>query len=237
MMPYTPADPTARMNRAPTLRSAANRLTSSPKISTVPPKGMTAAERIAVTKTTTGAKRNTHLSAAAGTRSSLPSSLTASARGCPSPCQPVRVGPRRSWKAASTLRSNQVMYAMLTSSTFIMTKATMNVIQIGWSIFCNQPLPSATVHPRTADCASALPFTPCFPASDATDDGTRISMLHQCSSQWYRDIGRVADVPSRLGACHPHVVTPGRGRRPRVDCLLYTSDAADDLLCVDLGGR
>src|SRR5450756_455755 len=23
----------------------------------------------------------------------------------------------------------------------------------------------------------------------------------------------------------------------RVDCLLYTSDAADDLLCVDLGGR
>ena len=22
-----------------------------------------------------------------------------------------------------------------------------------------------------------------------------------------------------------------------VDCLLYTSDAADDLLCVDLGGR
>src|SRR5659263_785166 len=25
-------------------------------------------------------------------------------------------------------------------------------------------------------------------------------------------------------------------RRPRI-CLLYTSDAADDLLCVDLGGR
>src|SRR5450756_1205886 len=23
----------------------------------------------------------------------------------------------------------------------------------------------------------------------------------------------------------------------RIDCLLYTSDAADDLLCVDLGGR
>ena len=22
-----------------------------------------------------------------------------------------------------------------------------------------------------------------------------------------------------------------------IDCLLYTSDAADDLLCVDLGGR
>ena len=25
--------------------------------------------------------------------------------------------------------------------------------------------------------------------------------------------------------------------RPYVVCLLYTSDAADDLLCVDLGGR
>src|SRR5680860_1695267 len=30
----------------------------------------------------------------------------------------------------------------------------------------------------------------------------------------------------------------GRRRRTHVaDCLLYTSDAADDLLCVDLGGR
>ena len=26
-------------------------------------------------------------------------------------------------------------------------------------------------------------------------------------------------------------------RDRRMDCLLYTSDAADDLLCVDLGGR
>src|SRR5450756_2777687 len=32
---------------------------------------------------------------------------------------------------------------------------------------------------------------------------------------------------------------PGRTTRPEEDeiCLLYTSDAADDLLCVDLGGR
>ena len=33
-----------------------------------------------------------------------------------------------------------------------------------------------------------------------------------------------------------------RGKTPLffeegIDCLLYTSDAADDLLCVDLGGR
>ena len=27
------------------------------------------------------------------------------------------------------------------------------------------------------------------------------------------------------------------GERQREPCLLYTSDAADDLLCVDLGGR
>ena len=38
-------------------------------------------------------------------------------------------------------------------------------------------------------------------------------------------------------------VDPGRDvyvprlRRGRSACLLYTSDAADDLLCVDLGGR
>src|SRR5450756_1772242 len=44
----------------------------------------------------------------------------------------------------------------------------------------------------------------------------------------------------------PRVATPADRRvrdtvRPRraqlQDCLLYTSDAADDLLCVDLGGR
>ncbi len=30
--------------------------------------------------------------------------------------------------------------------------------------------------------------------------------------------------------------TPGRGTSPDA-CLLYTSDAADDMQCVDLGGR
>src|SRR5450756_1245625 len=42
----------------------------------------------------------------------------------------------------------------------------------------------------------------------------------------------------RLGALP---ALPGNRRRPGlhqvVCCLLYTSDAADDLLCVDLGGR
>src|SRR5450756_3225357 len=33
------------------------------------------------------------------------------------------------------------------------------------------------------------------------------------------------------------VATPERRQRKLRPCLLYTSDAADDLLCVDLGGR
>src|SRR5665213_3040454 len=40
----------------------------------------------------------------------------------------------------------------------------------------------------------------------------------------------------------PHLRSRGRrtendAKRLNHDCLLYTSDAADDLLCVDLGGR
>ena len=34
-----------------------------------------------------------------------------------------------------------------------------------------------------------------------------------------------------------HTGTPDRVVTPSLACLLYTSDAADDLLCVDLGGR
>src|SRR5450756_568734 len=41
---------------------------------------------------------------------------------------------------------------------------------------------------------------------------------------------------SRNERCAGQSVVPGEGARPRT-CLLYTSDAADDLLCVDLGGR
>src|SRR5450756_3222187 len=34
-----------------------------------------------------------------------------------------------------------------------------------------------------------------------------------------------------------HRIDPFPGKRKLHACLLYTSDAADDLLCVDLGGR
>src|SRR5680860_1850628 len=40
----------------------------------------------------------------------------------------------------------------------------------------------------------------------------------------------------------PMMIDPAKiqiraGTHPQITCLLYTSDAADDLLCVDLGGR
>ena len=51
------------------------------------------------------------------------------------------------------------------------------------------------------------------------------SILPQCS--WEQKMG----TRDRFGIdCSP---SPDVSRR----CLLYTSDAADDLLCVDLGGR
>ena len=41
-----------------------------------------------------------------------------------------------------------------------------------------------------------------------------------------------------LGLPNPAPASVGFGRANNFDtCLLYTSDAADDLLCVDLGGR
>ena len=47
-----------------------------------------------------------------------------------------------------------------------------------------------------------------------------------------RDAGRV----STHGRLHPGEARP-RSTTVSPTCLLYTSDAADDLLCVDLGGR
>src|SRR5680860_1883478 len=44
------------------------------------------------------------------------------------------------------------------------------------------------------------------------------------------------DDRTRLSDSRPFSGEPMHGHR-LVSCLLYTSDAADDLLCVDLGGR
>ena len=48
--------------------------------------------------------------------------------------------------------------------------------------------------------------------------------------------------PNEKGLHWREIKAPEKGPKDRVtfgeyDCLLYTSDAADDLLCVDLGGR
>src|SRR5680860_1880597 len=77
-----------------------------------------------------------------------------------------------------------------------------------------------------------------------------------CTVQMYRRCGRREPYGVHKGKCrgrkHRHngrlagLFTIGglEGLRPREKtdsrqwaCLLYTSDAADDLLCVDLGGR
>ena len=62
------------------------------------------------------------------------------------------------------------------------------------------------------------------------------------------DKARIRGMLSRLEGLKSERVIPGAGigekkieefglKEPRLTCLLYTSDAADDLLCVDLGGR
>ena len=46
-----------------------------------------------------------------------------------------------------------------------------------------------------------------------------------------------AKTPGWATAFTPFVARIVQNPRPALACLLYTSDAADDLLCVDLGGR
>ena len=62
------------------------------------------------------------------------------------------------------------------------------------------------------------------------------------SEMCIRDRYIAIDIPVGIGenegGFFPHRVRPVIGDGGMVeDCLLYTSDAADDLLCVDLGGR
>ena len=75
----------------------------------VRPNGTTRKVVNAVIVTTTGALKNTSLSALFGMMSSLISSFSASANGCSNPCGPTRMGPRRICMCARILRSSQFM--------------------------------------------------------------------------------------------------------------------------------
>eukprot|EP00657_Telonema_sp_P-1_P007725 TRINITY_DN27850_c0_g1_i1.p1 TRINITY_DN27850_c0_g1~~TRINITY_DN27850_c0_g1_i1.p1 ORF type:complete len:206 (+),score=74.89 TRINITY_DN27850_c0_g1_i1:194-811(+) len=77
------------------------------------------------------------------------------------------------------------------------------------------------------------------PAKDDFIAGT----LHECavgeivwSTVYAYDTTKVAAKPASIADFFDLEKIPGK-RGLRKTCLLYTSDAADDLLCVDLGGR
>src|SRR5659263_493216 len=71
----------------------------------------------------------------------------------------------------------------------------------------------------------------------------RINTFPATTSMWRRRLGVVwtRSVPSDERKQRKKRASPGneprRNRNVMRSCLLYTSDAADDLLCVDLGGR
>src|SRR5450756_2775546 len=65
---------------------------------------------------------------------------------------------------------------------------------------------------------------------------SRSASLTTLSAKRWRSFG--AGSPSRLSAARRRDVRGVFSSWTRLaTCLLYTSDAADDLLCVDLGGR
>src|SRR5680860_1842317 len=64
---------------------------------------------------------------------------------------------------------------------------------------------------------------------DRTLDGVEVVSLEETGGRRHRVV--------RLYVDHPDGVNHALCARVSGACLLYTSDAADDLLCVDLGGR
>ena len=96
MIPRIPTADMAEITSSPTFTSATKMFFAN---------GRTAKAVSAVMVETHGANQKMALSASAGMMSSLSSSLKASAMGCSRPCGPTRMGPRRTWKSARTLRS------------------------------------------------------------------------------------------------------------------------------------
>ena len=94
----------------PTLRSE---ITQRPQLFSL--RGITAQAASASTEATSGASRNTPLSAPAGISGSLSTNFSRSANDCSRPNGPTTLGPRRSCTAAHTLRSISSRKAMMTS--------------------------------------------------------------------------------------------------------------------------
>ena len=83
-------------------------------------------------------------------------------------------------------------------------------------------------------------LNPCF--FFQAEDGIRGAQESRGLGDVYkRQARRSADAPGWCPSCSLGLASgllPGQGAQcRRATCLLYTSDAADDLLCVDLGGR
>ncbi len=101
------------MNRIPTFMS---------EITQPGAHGITAQTITGSTKLTIGARKNTALSAPAGTTISLTMYFRKSAKLCSSPKGPTTFGPLRICTAAQTLRSPYIRNARLTSTTIITSR-------------------------------------------------------------------------------------------------------------------
>src|SRR5680860_1864281 len=91
-------------------------------------------------------------------------------------------------------------------------------------------LGTGPAHDRLDGCKILVGCEPYIHINEPTPHGPSASVNLPLSKAWVQGVcggefRRGEDVPFDGGSCRGAI------------CLLYTSDAADDLLCVDLGGR
>ena len=67
-------------------------------------------------------------------------------------------------------------------------------------------------------------------------DTTGYCLPHQYGEKIAYLVNNVSNIDKAIISCHCHNDL-GLATANSIACLLYTSDAADDLLCVDFGGR
>ena len=146
------------MNRIPTFMS---------EITQPGAQGITAQTITGSTKLTIGARKNTALSAPAGTTISLTMYFRKSAKLCSSPHGPTTFGPRRICTAAQILRSAYIRNARLTSMTSvtarhcarIRTKRPKPCVKNSIALLRRQRLPARGLAP-----AASAPPSPRSPA-------------------------------------------------------------------------